>query len=130
MSYNFIYPLVRINPEYKFNEVLSGYNYNFSIIETSLNSGSTIPSNGIYFISGQTIGLGGNLTQDTHISNNNFLFSIDNLSGLSVSANTLNLNSLAAPSGFTNFLILDNNGDVTIQSFSGDTEIILDGGLF
>jgi hypothetical protein len=130
MSYNFIYPLVRINPEYKFNEVLSGYNYNFSIIETSLTSGSTTPSNGISFISGQTIGLGGNLTQDTHISNDNHLFSIDYLSGLSISANTINLSSLPITSGITNVLVIDNNGDVSVQSFSGDTGIILDGGFW
>ncbi len=32
MEFDFIYPLVRINPEYKFDEILSGYNYNFSLL--------------------------------------------------------------------------------------------------
>lgn len=40
MPFDFVYPFVRINPEYKFDEILSGYNYNFSII-SGLTSGSS-----------------------------------------------------------------------------------------
>jgi hypothetical protein len=128
MPYSFIYPLVRVNPDYKFNEVLSGYNYNFTLLETALTSGSTTPSNGIYFISGQTIGLGGSLTQDTHISNNNYLFSLDSFSGTSISANTLSLNGLSTVTGLTNYLVIQNDGSLSIQNFSGESEVTLDGG--
>jgi hypothetical protein len=41
VSYNFIYPFVRTNPEYRYNDVMSAYNYNFSIIEDVLASGIT-----------------------------------------------------------------------------------------
>ena len=42
MYYNFIYPDVRVNPDYKFDEVMSGYNSNFSIINNWQYSGATI----------------------------------------------------------------------------------------
>lgn len=42
MYYNFIYPDVRVNPDYKFDEVMSGYNYNFSIINNWQYSGAAI----------------------------------------------------------------------------------------
>ena len=42
MYYNFIYPDVRVNPDYRFDEVMSGYNYNFSIINNWQYSGATI----------------------------------------------------------------------------------------
>jgi hypothetical protein len=32
MPFDFIYPELRINPEYKFDEILSGYNYNFVLL--------------------------------------------------------------------------------------------------
>ena len=42
MYYNFIYPNVRVNPDYKFDEVMSGYNSNFGIINNWQYSGATI----------------------------------------------------------------------------------------
>ena len=39
--YNFIYPIVRTNPEYHYDSVLSGYNYNFSLIDDILSTGLT-----------------------------------------------------------------------------------------
>jgi hypothetical protein len=119
-SYSFIYPFVRINPEYKFNEILSGYNYNFSIIEPLINSGFTSVINGLTLISGQTIGLGGNLTEDTYIPNNGFLFSLDSLSASSISATSIAINSTASTNDLLNIystggnksLVVDVNGSV------------------
>ena len=42
MYYNFIYPDIRVNPDYRFDEVMSGYNYNFSIVNNWQYSGATI----------------------------------------------------------------------------------------
>ena len=42
---NFIYPNIRVNPEYKFDEVLSGYNYNFTLLENVVPSSSTTFNN-------------------------------------------------------------------------------------
>ena len=39
MSCNFIFPEVRINPEYRFDEVMSSYNYNFSLIQSGCTGG-------------------------------------------------------------------------------------------
>ncbi len=60
MYCNFIYPEVRINPEYKFNEVMSGYNYNFSVIEAicsgfTSSSGVTAVQPGINILTGGTV---------------------------------------------------------------------------
>lgn len=51
---NFIYPNIRTNPDYKFDEVLSGYNYNFTLLENSINpSGLTI--NGNLIVTGSSL---------------------------------------------------------------------------
>jgi len=70
MYYNFIYPDIRINPDYRFDEVMSGYNYNFSIVNNWQYSGATI---GGVMLSGGSITpqawTVGQVIKDTMLSN-------------------------------------------------------------
>lgn len=116
--YSFIYPLVRVNPEYKFDEVLSGYNYNFSIIEPFINSGFTSAGNGLIIISGQTLGLGGDLTQNTYIPGNGFLFSLDSLSATTITGDSFTIKNQIADDALNNFLVVDDNGDFYTRNYS------------
>ena len=54
MAINFIYPEVRINPEYRFNEIMSGYNYNFTLLE-NFNELTGITVVGNLIVTGNTI---------------------------------------------------------------------------
>lgn len=76
--FNFIYPNIRTNPDYKFDEVLSGYNYNFTLLENSINpSGLTI--NGNLIVTGSSLL---NSVSATTISATTFYGDGSNLTGI------------------------------------------------
>lgn len=55
MPFNFTYPEERTNPDYKFNEILSGYNFNFTLIESLLTGGTSFDSLSATSLSAETL---------------------------------------------------------------------------
>jgi hypothetical protein len=55
MPFNFTYPEERNNPEYEFSSILSGYNFNFTLIESLLTGGTSFDSLSATSLSAETL---------------------------------------------------------------------------
>lgn len=135
MYCNFIYPEVRINPEYKYDEVLSGYNYNFSLLE-SICSGITSGSGVTAVQPGVNITTGGTISFPIiNLADNIILTSVTafNIYGQNIFSGSTNIENLFAGfntivTGITfsaNQFSLNRNDSVSVLQFSGGSDVVL-----
>jgi hypothetical protein len=142
MYYNFIYPDVRVNPDYKFDEVMSGYNYNFSIINNWQYSGATI--GGVVLSGGSVIantisattylGLpssnftGGTITGPTTFTNGLTATSISATTYLGLPSSNFTGGTITGPTTFTAGL---NTNSISATTYLGlPTDIRVTGGTY
>jgi hypothetical protein len=92
MYYNFIYPDIRINPDYRFDEVMSGYNYNFSIVNNWQYSGATI---GGVVLSGGSV-IANTISATTYLGLPSSNFTGGTITGPTTFTNGLTTNSISA----------------------------------
>jgi hypothetical protein len=142
MYYNFIYPDIRVNPDYRFDEVMSGYNYNFSIINNWQYSGATIGgvvlSGGSVFansISATTyLGLpssnftGGTITGPTTFTAGLTTNSISATTYLGLPSSNFTGGTITGPTTFTNGLTATSISATTY--FGLPTDIRVTGGTY